>query len=108
MHPTRRFGLILNQHVVSEAAVEGVEPGTAFEYVIAISAEQDVGPGTADQDVVAWPTVLGELDDPGLQTGSLDDVVTGQPVDDELIESRISADDTDGCGQPDHIDGTGR
>src|SRR5262249_5973661 len=72
-----RSSLSLDEDVVAGCAVEDILARTANQDVVASSANQAIVALAADQDIVAIAAVLGELNSAGLETGRLNDIVTG-------------------------------
>src|SRR5262245_23881099 len=78
-------GTLLDDGVVAEAAIEDVLPEAADEYVVPRVAVQGVVALAADQDVVTIVAIGGKLDGARREPRRLDDVVAGEPIDDDPV-----------------------
>src|SRR5437867_753942 len=68
---------LLDQDIVTRAAIEHVLAIAALQDVIASAAEQGVVAVTSDEDVVAIASILGEADRPCREPRSLDRIIAG-------------------------------
>src|SRR3954454_24398032 len=105
-HPRRPADAsALDHDVITGTAIENVETGPADQHVISRASEQRVVPGTSDQDVAPVAAIRDERDPPG-EPGPQDDVIAGQPVDYESVETGLEAHDVYLSGQPQNADPT--